>query len=246
MSGMEDPLILLGRELAAVAALVGQIEGDEPVPACPGWTSADVVTHLGAVHRWAAAIVLSAERIAAVPDVRATEPLDEWYAGTATALIAALQAVDPDEPVPNFSRVDEVAAFWPRRQLHETCVHRIDLLQALGRPEPTWDIDPDLAADGIPEVIRVYGRRMTDRGRRPHVEAPIRLVATDVDRTWVVAPDEADPQAAPRLVQHDIEVQGEAVGTVADLYLALWGRVPASAVAPTGAAVAYFDAPRVP
>ncbi|MTB88198.1 maleylpyruvate isomerase family mycothiol-dependent enzyme [Aeromicrobium senzhongii] len=213
--------------------------------AAPGWTTADLVTHLGAIRRWAAAIVLSGRRIADEPAVTATEPLDEWYAGTATALIAALQAVDPDEPVPNFARIDEVAAFWPRRQLHETCIHRVDLLQACGRPEHTWDVDPEVAADGIAEAIRVFGRRMTDRGRRPHVDAPIRLVATDLDRTWIVAPDEDDPQAAPRLVQREIDVEGEAVGTATDLYLAVWGRAPASTVAPSGAAEAWLAGPRV-
>ena len=243
---MEEPLILLGREMAGFASLVGDIEGDEPVPACPGWTTGDLVVHLGAIHRWAAAIVLSGQRIADEPSVRATEPLDDWYAGTATALIAALQAVDPEEPTPNFSRVDEVAGFWPRRQLHETCVHRIDLAQALGLPESDWDVDPQVAADGISEVVRVFGPRMTERGRRPHVDAPIRLVATDVERSWIVAPDEHDPQAPPRIVSREIEVEGEAVGTATELYLALWGRLPATVVTPTGAAARFFAGPRVP
>jgi len=243
---MEDPLILLGREMAGVAALVGRIEGDEPVPACPGWTTGDLVAHLGAMHRWAAAIVLSGQRITVEPSVQATEPLDDWYAGTATALIAALQAVDPDEPTPNFARVDEVAGFWPRRQLHETCVHRVDLAQALGLPEADRDVDPQVAADGISEVVRVFGARMTERGRRPHVDAPIRLVATDVERSWIVAPDEDDPQAPPRIVPREIDVEGEAVGTATELYLALWGRVPAAVVAPTGAAVPFLAGPRVP
>jgi len=243
---MEDPLILLGREMAGVASLVGRLEGDEPVPACPDWTTAELVRHLGSVHRWAAAIVLSGQRIPEEPAARATEPLDEWYAGTATALIAALQAVDPDEPTPNFAGIDEVAAFWPRRQLHETCVHRVDLAQALDLPEIVWDVDPQVATDGISEAIRVFGRRMTQRGRRPHVHAPIRLVATDVERSWIVAPDEDDPAGPPRLVQREVDVEGEAVGTATDLYLALWGRVPASAVAPVGAAEAFFAGPRVP
>lgn len=243
---MEDPLILLGREMAGVASLVGRIEGHEPVPACPDWTTAELVAHLGSVHRWAAAIVLSGQRIPEEPAARATEPLDEWYAGTATALIAALQAVDPDEPAPNFAGIDEVAGFWPRRQLHETCVHRVDLAQALGLPEVAWDVDPRVAADGISEVVRVFGRRMTQRGRRPHVDAPFRLVATDVERSWIVAPDEEDPLGPPRIVLREIEVKGEAVGTATDLYLALWGRVPASTVAPTGAAATFFDGPRVP
>ncbi len=243
---MEEPLILLGREMAGFAESAGHAAGDEPVPACPGWTTSDLIAHVGAIHRWAAAIVLSGQRITDEPVPIVTEPLDEWYAGNATALIAALQAVDPDEPIPNFSRGDEVAAFWPRRQLHETCVHRVDLLQALGRPEHTWDVDPEVAADGISEAIRVFGRRLTERGRRPEVHAPIRLYATDLDRDWIVAPDEDDPQAPPRLVLQDVEVRGEAIGSAVDLYLALWGREPASLVTPRGAAVEYFAGPRVP
>lgn len=242
---MEDPLILLGREMAGFAELAGHVGGDEPVPACPGWTTGDLIAHVGAVHRWAAAIVLSGERIADEPVPIVTEPLDEWYAGNATALVAALQAVDPDEPTPNFARIDEFAGFWPRRQLHETAIHRVDLLQALGRPEFTWDIDPEVAADGIAEVVRVFGRRLTDRGMRPVVEAPFRLVATDLERSWIVAPDENDPAGPPRLAQREIEVEGEAVGTAADLYLAVWGRQPAALVAPEGAAKAWFDGPRV-
>lgn len=243
---MEDPLILLGREMAGVAELCSYIQGDEPVPACPDWTTGDLIGHLGAIHRWAAAIVLSGQRIADEPAPIVTEPLAEWYAGNATALIAALQAVDPDEPTPNFSRGDEVAAFWPRRQLHETCVHRVDLMQALGRPEYGWDVDPEVAGDGIAEVVRVFGRRMTERGHRPQVDAPIRLRATDLDRTWTIASDPHDRAAAPMLVQQEVDVAGEAVGTATDLYLALWGRVPVERVSPSGAALAYFAGPRVP
>lgn len=242
---MEDPLILLGREMAGVAELCTRVDGDEPVPACPGWTTGDLIAHLGTVHRWAAAIVLSGQRLED-PEPIVTEPLAEWYAGTATALIAALQAVDPDEPTPNFSRGDEVAAFWPRRQLHETAVHRVDLLQALDRPEYAWDVDPEVAGDGIAEVIRVMGRRMTHRGQRPIVDAPIRLWATDLDRTWTIAADPDDAAAPPVLVQQDVDVAGEASGTAVDLYLALWGRVPVERVTPSGAAVDYFAGPRVP
>lgn len=241
---MDDPLILLGREMAGFAELAGQVEGDEPVPACPGWTTGDLIAHLGTVHRWAAATVLSGQRLDE-PTPIVTEPLDEWYAGTATALIAALQAVDPDEPVRSAVFGDLPAAFWSRRQLHETAIHRVDLLQALGRPDHAWDLDAEVAGDGIAEVISVMSQRMTARGERPHVNAPIRLHATDLDRSWIIAPAD-DPAAAPVLVQREIDVEGEAIGTAADLYLVLWGRQPVSAVQPTGAAEAYFAHPRVP
>ncbi|MCD9153966.1 hypothetical protein [Aeromicrobium duanguangcaii] len=34
--------------------------------------------------------------------------------------------------------------------------------------------EPEVAGDGISEVVRVYGHRMTARGQRPDVRAPHR------------------------------------------------------------------------
>ena len=92
--------------------------GDEPVPSCPDWTTRDLIQHLGTIHRWAGAIVLSGQR-QNLPKPIFGEDLVEWYAGTAAALLAALQAVDVDEPTPNFSLIDETAGFFHRRQMHE-------------------------------------------------------------------------------------------------------------------------------
>ncbi|MFI5426481.1 maleylpyruvate isomerase family mycothiol-dependent enzyme [Aeromicrobium sp. UC242_57] len=140
--------------------------GDEPVPACPGWTVRDLAEHLGGVHRWAAAIVLSGQRLAP-PRPLVEDPVDRWYAGTAQALLAALRAVSPAEEVPNFTRMGETAAFWPRRQMHQTLVHAVDAAQALGRDEADWTVAPAIAADGIDEVLQVFFPRMTARGTRP-------------------------------------------------------------------------------
>lgn len=238
---MEDPLISLVQSMTRFTELLGTAEGDEPVPGCPGWTVADLATHLGTVHRWAAGIVLSGQSIKP-PTPIVTEPLDEWYAGTATALVTALQAVDPDEPVPNFARIDEVAAFWPRRQLHETTVHAVDLAQALGHPEYQWGLEAEVAADGVSEVIRVFLRRMVARGASPVLSGPVRLVSTDLDREWIVAPGPEHPVS----ISHDVEVVGTAAGTAEELYLVLWGRLPIERVNPTGAAADFLAGPTVP
>ena len=112
-----DHMTLLGEATDRFASLVREASGDEPVPACDPWLVRDLVEHVGTVHRWAASIVLSGQRLSEPEPLVVGDPAD-WYAGTAAALIAALRAVDPAEPVPNFSRIDETAAFWPRRQLH--------------------------------------------------------------------------------------------------------------------------------
>lgn len=214
----------LGGAMGRMALHISVADGDETVPACPGWTVNDLTVHLGTVHRWAAGIVLSGQRLKA-PSVLVTEPLSEWYAGTATALLAALQAVEPTESVPNFTHLFETAAFWPRRQLHETTVHAVDAAQALGLGEDSYGIDPAVADDGIDEVFAVFFPRLTDNGRRPDVSAPVRVTATDTGRSWVVAPAE-DPAGTPILLPATADSDAQLSGTATDIYLGLWRRSP--------------------
>lgn len=227
------------------AALLGSADGAEPVPACPGWTVRDLAVHLGGVHRWAAAIVLSGQRVTA-PEPLVEGPLADWYAGTADALLAALAAVNPEEQVPNFSRLNEQAAFWPRRQMHETVVHTIDVAQALGRPEHEWTVAPAIAADGVDEVLQVFFPRLTAGGRRPDVRGRIRLVATDVDQSWIVGPG-SDEGAAPVQVHPSLDADSSASGTAADLYLGLWHRIDHARLELDGAhSVAMFAGATTP
>ena len=240
-----DHLLELGSGMARFAELAGKATGDEPVPGCPDWTTRDLIQHLGTIHRWAGAIVLSGQRME-LPKPLYGDPLVEWYAGTAAALLAALQAVDVDEPVPNFSLIDEHASFFHRRQMHEVAVHTVDAAQALGLSESDWSIAPDLAADGIEEVLRIFFPRMTARGKRPDVRSRVRFTATDTGQSWLLGPSEG--QGLPPVLLHssydaDTSVEGSAV----DLYLALWHRVPADRLTFEGDdGRAVFEGPTTP
>lgn len=229
----EDHTHELARAISRFTELVGRAEGDEPVPACPGWTVRDLTVHLGTVHRWAAAIVLSGHRVE-FPEPLVTEPLVDWYAGTASALLSALDAVDRDEPVPNFSRIDETARFWPRRQVHEVTVHAVDAAQALGDDEAGWTVAPAVAADGVDEVLRVYFPTLTARGRRPDVRSRVRLVASDTEQSWLVGPG-TDETSPPVQLHHALDADATVTGSAADLYLGLWGRVDRSRLEVQGA-----------
>ncbi|MCL8251898.1 maleylpyruvate isomerase family mycothiol-dependent enzyme [Aeromicrobium fastidiosum] len=242
-----DHLAPLEQAVERLAALVRDASGDEPVPACAPWTVRDLVLHAGTVHRWAASIVLSGQRLAEPSAPVVPGDLADWYAATGAALVAALRAVDPSEPVPNFSRVDETAAFWPRRQLHEVTVHTVDVLQALGHDASRTDVPAALAADGVDEVLRVFFPRMTARGARPDVRSRVRLVADDVDASWVVAPAD-DVAATPVLLPSTTaDVDQTVTGRASDLYLALWHRVPADRLRCRGDdAVALLAGPTTP
>ncbi|MGA8986398.1 maleylpyruvate isomerase family mycothiol-dependent enzyme [Aeromicrobium sp.] len=240
-----DRTLELGTAMSRFAELAGLALGEEPIPACAEWTMHGLVAHLGTMHRWAAGTLLSGQRIAA-PTPLVTEPLADWYAGTATALLSALQAISPDESIPNFTRNDETAEFWPRRQLHETIVHGVDAAQALGFDESSWAVDPAIAADGIDEVLQAFFPRLTARGMRPDVRSRIRLVATDLQQSWIISPG-SEKDGPPVQLHSSLEADVLVSGSASDLYLGLWGRVGPERLQFDGAdGQIMFDGPTTP
>jgi uncharacterized protein (TIGR03083 family) len=220
------------------------------VPHCPEWTTYDLVCHLGNVHAWAATIVETGRRAAEQndePGSRRPRAVSEWYAGKAEDLYEVLRGVDPDRPAWNFAFGDGNVGFWQRRQLHETTIRTVDLFGCAGG---TADVEPQVAADGVDEVLTVFLHRMHHRGHPAVLTAPLCLVATDVERAWTVTPRAVvtDPsaavpaqprgstsEAAPALVDGpplvvDRRLPGvDTVSAPADvLYRGLWKRAPAS------------------
>lgn len=216
-----DTMDELATTMGRFAAALDGADEATPVPGCPAWTVRDLAVHVGTVHRWAASIVLSGQQ-PKEPAPVVVGPLAPWYAACATALLGALQAVEPSEPVPNFSRLDETAAFWPRRQLHETTVHLVDLLQATTGQTPV--VPAALAADGVSEVLRTFFARLTGRGLRPVVTRPVRIESTDTADVWVLGP--GDGTEPPVLLEPSTVSDDVVSGAARDLYLGLWRRAP--------------------
>ncbi|BBH68069.1 hypothetical protein ACTI_47540 [Actinoplanes sp. OR16] len=203
-----DHLALLRRDLGAFGdCLDGDL--DIPVEHCGEWTLRDLASHLGQGNFWAAAAVTERRGDHRPPVPPAGTPNDEvkaWFAGSAAALVEALDA-DPETEAWTFAPPRTVG-FWRRRRSLETVVHLWDAHHAAGRPLP---IDPDLAGDGVAEVIEVFVPRMVRRGLAAEPAAAVRLTASDLGTSWVVGPGE--PVAA-------IE------DTAEELLLALWNRRP--------------------
>ena len=65
------------------------------VPDCAGWTLADLGTHLGNVHRWAATVVTTGEPHPQDFERRPDAELAPWYAESAGILLEALDAATP-------------------------------------------------------------------------------------------------------------------------------------------------------
>ncbi|MFD2079255.1 TIGR03083 family protein [Actinopolymorpha cephalotaxi] len=200
------------------------------VPSCPKWTLADLVAHTGRVHRWAAKIVRTGEFPGGGSDTvpsPADSELGPWYAESVDLLLDQLAATDPARPTWAFGD-GGTAEFWSRRQAHEVCIHRVDAEQAVGG---TPVVDPDLAADGVGEVVEVMMPRSQRFG--PHrLLAPVLLRCTDHAGRWLVSPP-AEPDGVPvgigpALTDTEAAAATATVtGTAGDLLLALWRRLPA-------------------
>jgi uncharacterized protein (TIGR03083 family) len=193
-----------------------------PVPSCPGWTQLDLVRHLGGVYEFVVRQVRSAERVARgqldVPDDEVLAAVADLHA----ELLLVLRETDPDAPSWTWSRKGpSVAAFWPRRMAHETAVHRWDAQLAVGEPAP---MDPDLACDGVDEVLDVF--LPARRGRiKEELAGTVHLHAIDASPTvaaeWTIDLGPAGAVAVRRVHEKaDAALRGPA----GELLLACWGR----------------------
>ena len=202
-------LSALAREVSLFAALLDQEALAEPVPSCPGWTVADLARHLGGVHRWARQVVLvgQSREPQGPTDPEQVRP---WFHDGAAALIDTLAGTDPGQPCWTLAGPGD-AAFWMRRQAHETTLHRWDAATGLGIPS---SIDEAVAADGIDEVATVFVPRQIRLGRLTPGPEVIDLV-TDSGQRKRVSTNTTPPATPPTVVVS---------GPAETLLLLLWKR----------------------
>jgi hypothetical protein len=118
----------------------------------------------------------------------------------------------------------KTAASWARRQAHELVVHRMDLEAAAGVPHAP--VAPDLAEDGVDELLTVVVPRWAHTEPLSSAHATAAVTATDTGRTWSIAIDSGVVTVQPdRSGSEQAHLQGDA----AQVLLRLWGR-PADVV----------------
>lgn len=240
------------RMLDAIEAQVGLVRfalaggGDSaavdptaPVPSCPEWTVHDLVTHLGAVNRWGGVTVRDGnphERSRGLGDAMKSAPpasagaaaLADWYASQASEMLETFTETNVDAPTWTFSGPGP-AAFWLRRQLHETALHRWDLENALGGATATTPLPEDVAVDTVDEFHAVMyphkgSRRplpLTIRSRAV-LHAPEGL-ATGAEPVGATAPGDLEWELHGADGSGEVEVSG----SPESLALLLWGRASA-------------------
>ncbi|WP_104523604.1 maleylpyruvate isomerase family mycothiol-dependent enzyme [Blastococcus atacamensis] len=191
-----------------------------PVPACPGWSLADLVWHLAEVqHFWAWIVRTRAQDPSAyaAPARREDGELLAYGAARSAELETALAGVDPTEHVWTWAPRKDIA-FVLRRQLQEATVHTVDVQQLLGDVRP---IPPDVALDGLDEWLEVMVPGALPQGPREDAQ-PVVLHAVDADAERTLFPG-AGPLPVATLT-----------GTAGDLLLAVWRRLPLDALTVDG------------
>ena len=143
-------------ENTALVDLLSQADLATPVPTCPEWTLDHLMRHVGRGDRWSAQIV--AEQSGEFIDPRTVPggrpPADQdgqmgWLRQGVRELLDAVEHSGPEAPVWTFLGM-RPAAWWIRRRMHETAVHRADAALALSLD---FEIAPAVAADGITEYL---------------------------------------------------------------------------------------------
>ena len=219
----------LVEENRRLGELLRTADPETPIPTCPGWALRQLLTHVGRGDRWAAMIVRDRadERvdIRTVPDGKppADDPVG-WLADSARLLLDAVAATGPDVPVWTFTG-PKPAAWWIRRRLHESTVHRADAAIALGVP---YEIEAELAADGVSEWLGILASRpVPEPGPALPEDATLHLHATDdglgASGEWLVRSE------GGRVVWEHGHGKGAVAvrGSAADLLQAVMGRIPA-------------------
>jgi uncharacterized protein (TIGR03083 family) len=190
-----DHLAALQGEVVAMAAALEAADPARDVTSCPGWTVADLTSHITAVHHW----VIGALRNEGSPPYEEKPAGPQDYAEASTALVHRLTELPPDAPCWTFNSQDRTAGFWRRRQLQEVSIHRWDVDQ--------HDLDPQIAEAGVDEVLDFFLPRQVALGRITLPPGTLNLAADG--RTWSLGAGEPSANVS---------------GSAADVNLLLWGR----------------------
>lgn len=203
MPSVPDYLPLLADLQDAFHRGIGEADPAATIPGCPGWTVRELVEHIARVHHWAAAQARHEEAQAMSPST----DLAAHYDSCARELRETLTELDPSAPALTLDG-EGVVSFWHRRQVHETLVHLHDLRSAAGNEVD--EVDPQVWADTVDEVLTMMYPRQVRLGRTPPVTHAASLVATDADSAWQLG--DGDPVAV-------------VAASARDLALLLWRRL---------------------
>ena len=226
----------VAEQTAAMRAAAVQAGPEAPVPTCPQWTVRDLAAHLVRVQQWSSKALLTDPEGESPQRDEPPADWDEllsWWDEQAGTLVDTLRELGPDAPAWVFDRRSpHTVGFWARRQAHEVAIHRLDAEHALAGSDaadavPTLVYDPEFAADGVDEGLRVpVARRSLREGVTQ--QGSVLFHAADAGRAWLVHLIPGEPLQIGH-AEPGIDADASVVGTADAVYRAVWGR-PSHAV----------------
>lgn len=152
---MIDYLNSIRTESERFGRLIAELPASTPVPSCPEWSVADLTWHLAEVQYFWASIVaglLDSPRSVVDLERPGDEALPRLFEQQSGFLLKALASRQPGDVCWSWHNSGHSVGWVLRRQAHEALIHRVDAELAQGG---AFAVDPDLAADGVDEVLTV-------------------------------------------------------------------------------------------
>jgi uncharacterized protein (TIGR03083 family) len=248
---MLDYVSALRRECARFGDVLHRHDLDAPVPSCPGWTLADLGWHLTEVQQFwsetAGRLLLDPSEAQTITRPDQDAELPELFDVHSAALLAAVGDHRADDKCWSWDEAGGTIAWVRRRQAHEALIHRIDAELAAGVAHDP--IDPNLAADGVDEILRVMMSGVPPWGAFTPDGRTVALVATDTGSRWAGRLGRftgTSPNTGTIYDDEALDLADDALGavtttiaaTAADLDRWLWGRGDAATLAVDGDATA--------
>jgi uncharacterized protein (TIGR03083 family) len=157
-----DSMAMLDRlsdDVAGLQRVIDAADPSQPVPSCPGWTLADLATHVADVYQHKIAAMRSGAPPdpwpAPEPDSVRTGPPREFLRVSAAELLRELTERDAHQPTWTWFLRDQTVGFWRRRMMQETVIHRWDAENAV-RAAQNYRIDEEVADDGVDEYLLAF------------------------------------------------------------------------------------------
>ena len=220
---------------AGFAAAASQADPLAPVASCPGWTVADLVSHLTEVHWFWSTIV--EERLQEPPSddlhpvsAKPDDLIPAFEAG-ADRLVRVLRAARDEEPVWTWAPSRHDVGFVRRHQVQEAAVHHWDAENALGRE---LTIGTRIAVDSISEFLTFSVSSQADPADPPRqpLDGSFALSCTDAPVSWIISDGPVPGTVAFRELGSDEPAEVPVISaTSSDLLLWLYKRVHVNASA---------------
>ena len=242
-----DRIAIIRAEAQRLADVLAETAPDARCPTCPEWNAADLLWHLTTVHFfWAGVLARDARTDADLPAIEQSKPdrpraMSDLLAlreQATAALLDQLGRFDDAESRWTWWPADQTVGFTRRMQTYEATLHRVDAELTAGLP--IGSIAPDVAAGAVDHVVDVMWGWLPD-GATYEPRAVVELVASDVDKRWLVEVGAASDE--PRAVRATAgQPTARVSAPVVDLALWAWTRPGSVELSGQPASVAALDA----